>query len=396
MKKILIYIIVFIVTMSFLYAFSSSRTSHSMENLAYVVAMGIDKGENNNRMKVTFQFIKVSSLAPDTSSEESPTVITEVNANTIDNAVNLLNTYIGKEVNLSHCSLIVFSEDFAKEGLATEIYSLMNNVQVRPSANILISNTTASMYLNSLNPNIEEVVTKYYDTFPITSTFTGYSQNINLGEFFNSLSCSTCSSTAMLGEATSEEESSSIGISGERNTQNIGIAVFDKDYLVGELSPIETICHLLIIDDVESCIISFSNEDTGSLIDVSLSRNKKPKITVDTSKEFPNIKIKLSLEAKVLTVEKNYNYTDTNVLDKISSSAEKYLKENISNYLNKVSREFNADIDKFDKYAAMHFLDNKSWEEYSWKDKFKNATFDLDINVNVSSSLLLTKQESTH
>ncbi len=396
MKKILAYIIIFILIISLLYVFSASRTSHSMENLAYVVAMGIDKGDDNNKMKVTFQFIKVSTLAPDASGEESPTVITEVSANTIDNAVNLINTYIGKEVNLSHCSLIVFSEEFAKEGLASEIYSLMNNVQVRPSANIVISRTTASMYLNSSNPNIEEVVTKYYDTFPITSTFTGFSQNITLGKFFNSLSCSTCSCTAILGEATSEEEASSIGISGERNTQNMGIAVFNRDCFVGELSPMETIYHLLIIDDVESCIISFPNEDTATLIDLSLSVSKKPKISIDTSKQFPNIKIKLSLDAKVLTAEENYNYTDTYVLDKISSSAENYLKENINNYLNKVSKEFNSDIDKFHKYATMHFLDNKSWEEYSWKDKFKNATFDLDINVNVTSSLLLTKQESNY
>ena len=33
---------------------------------------------------------------------------------TAQSAINLLNSYIGKEINLSHCSLIIFSEEFAK------------------------------------------------------------------------------------------------------------------------------------------------------------------------------------------------------------------------------------------------------------------------------------------
>ena len=48
-------------------------------------------------------------------------------------------------------------------------------------------------------------------------------------------------------------------IEGKRGSENIGIAVFDNDKLCGELTATETICHLLINNDIDSCIVSIDN-----------------------------------------------------------------------------------------------------------------------------------------
>ena len=81
------------------------------------------------------------------------------------------------ELNFSHCKVIVFSEDFAKEGISTEICTLVNDEEIRPSTNIVISTSDANTYLKNSNPNIEKLVTNYYDTFELTSNFTGYSDD---------------------------------------------------------------------------------------------------------------------------------------------------------------------------------------------------------------------------
>ena len=33
----------------------------------------------------------------------------------------------------------------------------------------------------------------------------------------------------------------------------------------------------------------------------------------------------------------------------------------------------------------------KEWRDYNWEEKFKNAEFDVSVDVNVISSLLITK-----
>lgn len=52
-------------------------------------------------------------ISEEGSSDANPTFINTVESNSIDTAINIMNSYIGKELNLSHCKLIVFSEEIA-------------------------------------------------------------------------------------------------------------------------------------------------------------------------------------------------------------------------------------------------------------------------------------------
>lgn len=118
MSKNLITIIVFsILLVIFINGFSSSYTSRKLDNLAYVLALGIDVGEKS-KLKVSAQFTKSASISPGsgTSAEDIDNIVlVSGEADSIFSALNLLNSYIGKEINLSHCSLIIFSEEFAKQ-----------------------------------------------------------------------------------------------------------------------------------------------------------------------------------------------------------------------------------------------------------------------------------------
>lgn len=117
MSKNAISIISFLILLVvFASAFSSSYTSHNMSNLAYVLALGIDVGENS-KMKISAQFTNSDSFSPSSSSSDEASSIFLVSgeSNSIYSCLNLINTYIGKEINLSHCSVVIVSEAFAKE-----------------------------------------------------------------------------------------------------------------------------------------------------------------------------------------------------------------------------------------------------------------------------------------
>ena len=118
MSKNFITIIVFsILLVIFINGFSASYTSRKIGNLAYVLALGIDVGEKA-KLKVSAQFTKSASVSPGsgTSAEDIDNIVLiSGEADSIFSAINLLNSYIGKEINLSHCSIIIFSEEFAKQ-----------------------------------------------------------------------------------------------------------------------------------------------------------------------------------------------------------------------------------------------------------------------------------------
>lgn len=436
MSKSFISIIVFLVLLViFINGFSASYTSRQLGNLAYVLAMGIDVGENS-KMKVSVQFTKTNSVSSSSSSsseDSSNVVLVSGEADSIFSAINLLNSYIGKEINLSHCSILVFSEDFARNGISTEIYSLMNNEEVRPTTNLVISKCDAYDYLSNSNPNIEKLTIQYYETFSITGRFTGYFSHVTIGEFFNSLSEKSSGSTAILGglNATARKEnsnnksdnsskddssnstnSSELGenenvvinpenliagnssVTGKRGTENFGLAVFNNDVLCGELTAVESICHLLIVNELDSCIISIDNpllEDEAEKMELLIFPTKKSKINVDIKDDIPHISLKLSLDADIMTINNNIDYEDENVLLKISDSLNKYLKTQLTNYLTKVSKEYGVDIDSFSTKALSHFSTIPEWESFDWNSKFKEAKFDVSTDINVLSTMLITK-----
>lgn len=415
-RKIYKYIAIIIITIIFAIAFTGSHSVQSVDDLAYVIALGIDVGDTKN-LKITFQFTTGSSSGENGSSNPSPSIIDSIEANSIDSAINLMNAYVSKEINLSHCKVIVFSQELAKKGIGKEVYSLMNKVQIRPDNRVIVSTCNAKEYIESVSPSLENLVAKFYEILPRSSEYTGYTVDAELGVFFNQLVCKTCEPTAILGNIVVEEEqnndegggsgssggsggsggSSGFGgqsnntISAKNGVENLGIAVFKEDKLVGHLSSEETIAHLLLNNKLKSCNISIPDPENGDIkIDLYLTSSHITKIKVDINNDTPKVQVNVIVNAKIASIDDISQEMSEERLKQIEQSANNYLKELIYNYLNKTSKEFHSDIAGLGKYALKEFKTNYEFENYSWLDRYQYATFKANAKVKIKSGFLLT------
>lgn len=407
MNNILKKIFVVILIILFLLAFSSSYASLSIENIAVIVAIGIDVSDNNN-LRISFQFTNASSVSESGNSEQSPSIIYSVDASSISSGLNLMNSYVGKELTLSHCKLIAFSEEIASRGLSKEIYTLVNDTQIRPSTNIVITKCTAKYYLENSKPLFENLITKYYEVFANSSQYTGYTANATIGDFFNSLLCNGCQPYAILGGVTnSSAESTSTNINSEKdssgksnsspisatsNAESSGLAVFKDDILVGELNSIETLCFLIIKNKIDGFLISVPNPgQTDSYMDVYMTPLTENSIKVNIINGTPYIKINCDFNGRIYSMEENSKYLDPKLLEEISSSCNSYLKSILTDYLYKTSKDLRSDINGFGRSSKANFLTTSSFEEYNWNQKYEDAFFDVNIDTSVKSSFLLTE-----
>ena len=305
-----------------------------------------------------------------------------------------MNAYLGKKVNLSHCKLIIFSEELAKDGISDEVYSLINEIQIRPSANIVISKCNTKYYIENSVPSLESLIPRYYDIFPNTSEYTGYTCNATIGDFFNALVCNSCSAYAILGginnpntdpnqlQASDDSsiKSNESPITGNRSSQNIGLAVFKDDKLAGELNAIETICFLNIRKKVDTFLVSVPNpEDATSKIDIYLSPKDNNNIDVKFVNGAPYIKLKLNFSGKIYSMSKNSQYLNEDVLNSISNSCNTFLENEFLKYLYKTSTVFESDINGFGVYALSEFYTSSEFNDYNWLNNYKNCNFDVDI-----------------
>ena len=79
-----------------------------------------------------------------------------------------------------------------------EIFSLANKVQIRPDTNILITTSSARDYIVSVKPTLQNLVAKFYATFPNSSEYTGYTADSDLGQFMNKITSLASQPVALL------------------------------------------------------------------------------------------------------------------------------------------------------------------------------------------------------
>lgn len=142
---------------------------------------------------------------------------------------------------------------------------------------------------------------------------------------------------------------------------------------------------------MEECIISIPSPfDEDSVIDlfVTLEENTKNEVKIINGSPFITSNIKLN--AKILSSEKNSNYFQKDNLALIEEYANSYIKSEVEHYVYKISKDFGADIDLFGRHAVKYFSTWDEWTNYNWLDNFSNSFFDVNVNVSVISSYLIS------
>ena len=438
MKNLVKWIVFIITSLIFLYAFSDSYNLQNIDNLDYIIALGIDTIPGSKNIAVSFEFANLSSFSENSSSKDTKPIVNTVEAPSISNAINTMNAYLGKQLNLSHCKVIVFSKEFAETGILKQVSVIMHNTQIRPTTNIVVAEDNANLYLKNSVSSLEQVLTKYYDVFPTSSEYTGFTSDIPLGEFYESLLDPHIGTVAILGtksnvstksqqssenqdssqdESSSKESSSSkeenrssesseneikpnedaVGdkitesnsiLEGDRGTENVGLAVFRADKYVGKLSAHDTLWYSLLKGEVDKFLVSIEDPfNKGEQMDITITSLSNVNFNVDVSEDIPKITVIFNLKGKALNDITDVSFNQA--IDKLNTNLKQYLEDQILKYLYKTSKEFNSDIEDFYRVARKHFLTLQNFEHYNWCEKYKNAEFNVEFNDRIVSNVLI-------
>ena len=398
-SKIILLLLIIVYIISTLTIYKSTR---GIDNLAYTIAIGIDKGKSS-KFNISFQFTRPSSENnPTSTSSSASSFVYDVESDTIPTAINLMNSYLSKQVNLAHCKAIIFSEDVAAEGISEAIYTLINNIQIRPDTPIIVSKCKAKYFIENTEPDLESSVSQYYEITPVSNENTGFTDNVTIGNFYGQLCSDSNEAYAILGNLNNVEDSKSSngGGSSEESTQykkkpgteTIGLAIFKDDKLVGELGAIENICHLIVTNNLSSTTISIpSPHDSSNSLDLYIYKNKRNTTKVEFINGSPYVTVNCKLHARISSVDEDNGYTSEETINAISNTASKYLEKNITSYLYKISKVYNADIAGIGNYAINQFSTNSKWNNFNWKNNFQNCFFKVNASVVVKSGYLLTE-----
>lgn len=381
-----------------------------VESLSYAIAIGLDKGEDNV-LKLSLQFATPNTIGQDSnsSSQSNTTTITTIECSSILSGLNLINSYISKKANLSHCKIIAISEELASDGISEYIYTLLDNVEVRPNCNIIVTRCDAIDFLENAKPTLEKLTARYYEVALNSSEYTAYTADIQLINFYSALKSSSTQPVAILaGVNTSQTHINSTytnkfnidssykanetPIKDKTSLECMGLAVFNHDKLVGELNGIESICYAILTNKLNNCMITIPNPvKPENQIDIYLSNKRNAKITSELINNTPYITIDIALEGYITSSDKDEDHSSSETLKLTSDSASKYLKSQILSFAYKTSKDLKCDVVGFGKYATSNYLTSSEWLSSNWLSNYQNAFFNVNATINVKSGELFSK-----
>lgn len=421
-KKILLISI----ALTLLYAFLGDYpTSIGLDKLAYITAIGVDVGEIEN-YKISFQLSSVHSSSFDASAEGSSSsnssnsssssgspspsfVVNTVECDSIDNGISLMNTYTDKTVDLSHCKILLISEELAKSGVSPILNSMINKLEIRPDCNIIVSRIPDEEFKDQKKPTMQDILSEFYNVTTSTENISGYTENVTLNDFYAALQDHSREPFSALGtirnpkKQTSNSTDSSLHLDRaaksitSTNKQPIveilGLCVFKGDRLVGSLSGTETICHLILTNDLDTSTFSIPSPfEKDRMLDLSILLNDYSRIKINISNGSPFVNANISVKAKILSLNNSNSKITPSIVNQIETTAEQYLSEAIYNYLYKTSKNFNSDISGIGRYAAKNFSTVQDWYSYNWLSNYSSSTFKVSVDTTIISGYILTNE----
>lgn len=431
LKRILIRII-FLVIISFIFLclLSGCYDRREVDEMAYVMGIGIDKGKIPNSLMMTLQIAvpkTIGSGSGGTGSgggggdagggggQNKATTITTLETPSIYSGINMVNNYESKQINLSHTQVIVFSEEIAREGIEKYLHTLIRVREFRGSMYVVVTKGTAEEYLKNVEPLLEVNPSKFYRMEYKAYRYTGFTADTILVNFYLKTECYCSQAVATLAAINKFKDSKDINIEdstyrqkgreyplggdytagnipriGENKAEIMGLAVFDGGKMVGELDGAETTYYLMITGEYGYSYITVPDPlDESSFVLFSVKKRRNPAIKVNLVDEKPKIDIKIDLEADILSIQSGINYEDPDNLKILEKSVESFLEDGMLRFLKKTSEEYGTDICSFGERIRTKFITWNDWAKFKWLDRYKDSKFSLNIDFKVRRTGLI-------
>lgn len=376
-KKIIIYFSIFLLI--FTNSVISNNTFKTLESYYYILAFGIDY--EDSKYKLTIQILEPSP-STSSSSEEKP-VLYSKSGSSFEECINNLKKSLSRKINLSHTSTIFLSKQLLKEKNINEIISsLGNNTELRNNTFILISNSSAENALKTISNTNETFTPKIYQKI-IDSSFDVAHNNIcTFGTLFKSVKNNNTPILIPLFE-----------IIDENNYFINSLALINNGKYISSISNLEHSYFQLLTNSIIKENINFINpNDSNEYISLDMEKYKNTTTKIDFINSSPFVRIELYPKFIIKSSGEHYNYLSNDNIKSLEENLNKYLKENITNFLYTTYMINNSDLLNISKKFKLQVLTLEDYNSYKINKLYQNTIFKVDVYSQIISSALFNKQ----
>lgn len=381
---------------------SSCYDDKEIDETAYIIALGIDKGDNEN-YSYTFQFSSPLSLSSSESSEGTGQAGGEKQANsnessTVSNLVidapdfyiakNMTNNFLSKNVDMSHLKLIVFSAQIDANGVEDHSQLLLHEREIRPHTAIAVAATSAKEYIENVNPELESNTSKYYELMSLRSNNV-YAPSKRLHDFVDDMTAKNSDSVLPIAVNGKElknfpSDNSTAGWITPHNSQIAsshsvlsGMAIFKDGKLSGAMDGDSAMIFNILNRSIKNCTITVTNQSApDETLSFRLTILQPASHNIDIENNSIIVSQNFQLEFLGLRLPQGYHS-----FDELYAYTQRILGQRIQDFLNDISRNKKADILDIRSHLRPRFATWDEWDSFDWDNFYQNATFAVNIDI---------------
>ncbi|RDY70951.1 Ger(x)C family spore germination protein [Halobacillus trueperi] len=360
--------------------------SKELDDLGIVVAVGIDKTEDDQFLLVT-QVINPSEIATDAPTTRPPVSIYETTGDSIFEAFRNMTEKSPRKMYLSQLRVLVIGNRLAEEGILPSLDIFYRDHEFRTAFFVTIAKDTGVKdLLKVLTPYEKIPANKLMHSMESVQKSLGSSKGIVIDELIAQI-LSKGQNPVLPGLLI--EGDAEIGTAIE-NIEKIDaptqlrvdhLAVMKEDRVIGWLTPDESKGLNYITGDMESTTVSYPCDSEG-LVSVEVLRtdsSSKAKFEDRT----PSISIELDLEGNVGELNCPIDLTKAESIETINGDVEKKVKQKMEAAIKAAQEDFGSDIFGFGSLIQRKNPDYWKTVEKDWNSHFKELKVEIQVKAQI-------------
>ncbi len=372
-------IIFFLILILNIYFLSACWNYSEVNNRSIIAGIGLDYDEESDKVILTAEIIAPKATTGEESEIDSEIVISE-GEDMFDAARNLVSR-VGRDILWSHTKICIFGEEFVrkKDKFVGVLDVLKRDAETRDDIFLLLAKDyTAEDILSKVDVKVQNITSFYIEEILKSQNNVPKYYPIELWKFLDNLSEEGVSPTLPTISIVSSE--------GETHAKTYGTQVFKGAGPIGWLNGNETLNFLMIIDEIEGGLIVVEDTETDKPADVVLEIFES-KTKVEPVYREDNIIMKIDIETTVDIAEitGSVDYISKGNMKALEETAEKKVKSEIEDIIDKVQNQYKSDIFGFG--SMIHREMPEVWKQIK-EDYFRDLRTDVTVKIDIRGSAL--------
>lgn len=395
--------VVYLLVLGLILSCAGCWNRREIQDLAFVTALGVDKGAEEGTIKLTVHIAKPFAIgsAEGGREVEKPFLVATSTGSTTFEAVRNFLKRSPRRLNWTHNKFILFGESFAREGIIEPLDLVGRDAETRRSTLVVVAyNTTAEELLQAEfeqermpAAGLEGIVNA---TRKGLSTVTACTVN----DFLQNLKAEGIEPISIRAQvvplAPDKTNRDRTDIEGELKRNEIslsamiaGSAIFKGDKLVGFMDEKETRGYSWITGKVRSTILSVSlPEQEKQKISVEVT-GMKSSITPQISRGNATFQVRIDVRANIgETSWLPGAHGNANTISMVEERASALIKEEAENALAK-AQEMKVDVFGFGREIYRHNPHEWAGIKERWEELFPWLNVQIEVNTQIRNSGML-------